>query len=709
MKTHRHSIVRHVARRRAQPAVYLAIVALHLGAPSPIAAQASFSLDDVLSYSFASGLVAAPAGDRIAWIENDEGERNIWVAEGPQWRGRQLTTYQGDDGQELADLTFGPNGRTLLYVRGGATNRQGEVPDPVYTPAAEERALWAVDASGGDPRLIREGGGFVLHPDGDRIAYSQGRDLMVLSLDEGAEAERVARIRGGAGGLTWSPDGRRLAFVSNRGDHGFVGVLHLADERIVYLDPSVHSDGSPVWSPDGRQVAFLRQPNERDILPFMPRREGLPFSIRVADAESGEGREVWRADPGVGSVFSGIGASNQLFWAEGDVLVFPWEGDGWKHLYSVPARGGTARLLTPGAFEVQFAALAPDGQSIVYDSGQDDIDRKHVWRVPVSGGAPRLLTPGSGIEWGAVVTSSGAVAFHASSSREPAHTEVLMAGARRRVSPPLDADFPAAALVEPQAVVFRAADGMPIHAQLFLPPGLPSGARAPAVAFFHGGSRRQMLLGFHHRGYYHGAYAFNQYLASQGYVVLSVNYRSGIGYGMEFREALNYGATGASEFNDVLGAGLYLQSRGDVDADRIGLWGGSYGGFLTAMGLARASDLFKAGVDLHGVHDWNVVINNFVPDYEPEDHPDFSRLAYASSPMAFLDGWRSPVLIIHGDDDRNVPFSESVDLAESLARRGVPFEQLIFPDEVHGFLLHRNWRAAFSAAADFFDRTLTVR
>ncbi len=135
-----------------------------------------------------------------------------------------------------------------------------------------------------------------------------------------------------------------------------------------------------------------------------------------------------------------------------------------------------------------------------------------------------------------------------------------------------------------------------------------SGDRHPGVLFFHGGSRRQMQLGWHYRGYYHNAYALNQYLASSGYVLLSVNYRSGIGYGMEFREALNYGARGASEFNDVVGAGLYLQSRPDVDPERLGLWGGSYGGYLTALGLAGASDLFAAGVDVRGVHDWNMVI-----------------------------------------------------------------------------------------------------
>ncbi len=370
--------------------------------------------------------------------------------------------------------------------------------------------------------------------------------------------------------------------------------------------------------------------------------------------------------------------------------------------------GGEATLLTPGEFEVQHVALRSSGREAVYSSNQGDIDRRHLWRVAVSGGRPRAVTTGQGIEWSPVVTEDGAVALLASDARTPAHAEVMTGSGQRRPLAPgtIPEDFPSRHLVEPQQVVFSAADGMQIHGQLFLPRGARRGERYPAVLFFHGGSRRQMFLGWHDRGYYHNAYAFNQYLASRGYVVLSVNYRSGIGYGMEFREALNYGARGASEFNDVMGAGLYLQSRPDVDPDRIGLWGGSYGGYLTALGLARASDLFAAGVDLHGVHDWNVVIRNFVAGYDPAARADAARLAFESSPMADIDTWRSPVLVIHGDDDRNVPFSETVDLVESLRRQGVEVEQLIFPDEVHGFLLHRNWLAAYKAAADFFDRKL---
>jgi dipeptidyl aminopeptidase/acylaminoacyl peptidase len=278
-------------------------------------------------------------------------------------------------------------------------------------------------------------------------------------------------------------------------------------------------------------------------------------------------------------------------------------------------------------------------------------------------------------------------------------------GSARELAPDqIPAEFPGHWMVEPEAVLFAAADGMQIHGQLFLPTERRRGERRPAIIFIHGGSRRQMLLGWHYGSYYHNAYGLNQYLASRGYVVLAVNFRSGTGYGMEFREALNYGAGGASEFNDIMGAGLYLRGRDDVDPARIGLWGGSYGGYLTAMGLARASDLFAAGVDIHGVHDWNVGIRTFIPNYNPA--PEVQRLAFTSSPMAYVDRWRSPVLVIHGDDDRNVSFIETVALVEALRERKVDVEQLVLPDEVHNFLTHANWLEVYRAAADFFDRRL---
>ncbi|MFQ5570376.1 MAG: S9 family peptidase [Rhodothermales bacterium] len=676
------------------------------------AQERTFTLEQVMGAPFPSSLTAAPTGGKIAWVHNARGARNIWVAEPPAYRGRPLTNYPEDDGQDLGSLAWTPDGHTLVYVRGGSANRQGENPNPTSNPAGVEQALWRISADGGEPTQIGPGSNPSISPRGDGLAFRRRGTIYWAPLDGDDEPVQLFEARGGAGSLRWSPDGSKLAFASGRGTHSFIGVYDMDAETLAFLAPSVDRDGSPVWSPDGSKLAFIRIPASSERTIFQPRRRARPWSIMVADVATGRSQTVWTAKEGVGSAFRGVVAVNQLLWGADDHIVFPWERDGWTHLYSVRASGGEATLLTPGTFEVEQVALSPDRSEVLFNSNQDDIDRRHLWRVPVTGGPPIAVTQGTGIEWAPTMTGDGqALAFLRSGARTPAHAAIIIGSEEARALAPgtIPSDFPEEALVEPQPVTFTAADGKAVPGQLFLPPDLQPGERRPALLFFHGGSRRQMLLGWHYRGYYNNAYALNQYLASRGYIVLSVNYRSGIGYGMEFREALNYGASGASEFYDVLGAGLYLRNRPDVDPGRIGLWGGSYGGYLTALGLARASDLFAAGVDFHGVHDWNVGIQNFIPSYNTLEVPEAARLAFASSPMASVDSWRSPVLLIHGDDDRNVAFKETVTLVEALRKRGVEYEYLVFPDEVHGFLTHRRWLEAYHATADFFDRKLKNR
>ncbi len=695
--------------RRSTAATAAAIAAASIWtvaaiAPAPALAQA-FTLEQVLSDPFPTDLTASADGRAVVWVRDDRGMRNVWVASAPEWKPRRVTAYDRDDGQELTEPALTPGGDAVVYVRGGNANRAGEIPNPTSDPEWPEQAVWVVRLDGGAPKKLGEGRELAVSPGGDVVALVRRGQIWTAPLDGSAAAKQLLTIRGSAGDLAWSPDGARLAFASRRGDHGFVGVYDLAAKRVRYMAPSTDHDRAPVWSPDGRRVAFVRVPNEKAPLPFIARRTALPWSIVVADPASGEGHAIWKADEGPGSAFASNDEGGRIFWTADGRIAFPWEKTGWLHLWSVPAVGGAAVDLTPGDFEIQHVALTSDQRGFLFSSNQGDIDRRHLWRVSSAGdAAPRALTSGEGLEWSPVAADDDVV-FLASGPRTPAHAEVLAGGGRRAISGP-PADFPSADLVAPRPVVFSASDGVRIHAQLFLPKGIKPGEKRPAVVFFHGGSRRQMLLGFHYMYYYHNAYAMNQYLASRGYIVLAVNYRSGIGYGLDFREALDYGARGASEYRDVQGAGLYLRSRDDVDPDGIGLWGGSYGGYLTALGLARASDLFAAGVDLHGVHDWNVVIRNFASGYDAAARADVAKLAFESSPLAAVDRWRSPVLLIQGDDDRNVPFSETVDLAEALRRRGVHFEELVFPDEVHDFLLERSWLAAYHAAADFFDRML---
>ncbi|MDI9871739.1 S9 family peptidase [Flectobacillus roseus] len=671
---------------------------------------AQFSLEQVLSSAFPSELKASPVKNQIAWVFNQTGSRNIFLAEAPDFKPRKLTNYEGDNGQEINNITFLPNGKSLLFIRGGANNSAGEIPNPAELQGTVERAIFKIDLDGKNLKKVVNGAYPRVSPNGNTLAYIAGGQIWTLNLDSAnISPKKLFHSRGSQGSIRWSPDGNKIAFVSSRGDHNFIGVCDIVTQQIKYIDPGVDGDIDPTWSPDGKSIAFIRVPFTKDALIFGPERASLPWSIRVVDLMTGQAKEIWKAQKGVGSNFfaGGLVADNHLFWTSDNMIIFPYEGDGWHHLYSVSANGGNAKLLTPDKGEVEYAFLSNDKKTVIYNSNIGDIDRRHIRSVTASGNLKQITT-GQGIEWSPVQTSDGKLAILRSDANVPARPSVVATdGKIKDIAPEfIPNDFPSNQLVTPQAVMITATDGMQIPAQLFLPKNHKAGEKHPAAIFFHGGSRRQMLLGFNYGEYYHKAYSLNQYLVSQGYVVLSVNYRSGIGYGMEFREAENYGATGASEYNDVVGAGLFLKSREDIDGSKIGLWGGSYGGYLTALGLAKASDLFAAGVDIHGVHDWNVVVKNFIPNYDANKRAEWAKVAYQSSPMPYVNSWKSPVLLIHGDDDRNVPFSETVTIAEALRKNDVYMEQLIFPDEVHSFLLYQNWLNAYKATANFFDKFL---
>ena len=284
-----------------------------------------------------------------------------------------------------------------------------------------------------------------------------------------------------------------------------------------------------------------------------------------------------------------------------------------------------------------------------------------MWKVPTAGGDPAQLTKGEGIETYPVPLASGKqVAMLAADARRPQSIGLVPAagGAPKCIYPTLPKEFPLDQHVIPENVLTKAADGLEIHNQLFLPKDIKPGERRPALIFVHGGPVRQMLLGYHYMWFYHMAYAMNQWLAAQGYVVLSVNYRSGVGYGKSFRTAPNTGAARQLRVPGRRGRrASTCRDAPDVDPKRVGIWGLSYGGLLTSQALARNSDIFVAGVDFAGVH---LYTNTLDPE----------NVAYKSSAISAIDTWKSPVLLVHGDDDRNVAFTQT-----SRARAAAPRAQ----------------------------------
>ena len=679
----------------------------------------SFTLEEVLSAPFPHGLTSASHSPRVAWIFDNKGERNIWVADSPAFVPRQVTHYKGDDGQPIASVRLTPDGKTVVYARGSEVNKESTSANPQSLAKMPKQQAWAVNVNGGEPHLLGDIGcdkeeceDLQVSPDGKNVVWAAKKHLWIAPIEGKKKAEQLDELLGESDTPRWSPDGKRIAFRSNRKDHSFVAVLELATKKITYLAPTTNRDAGPVWSPDNKQVLFIRQPGiefKRPLIPEFPR----PWALFIADAKSGTDHELFRSGNAMEDSLP-LFASQSLQFTNAGRIIFASEKDGHNHLYSIGVEGGARQLLTPGDFDVEDVALSADKRSILYTSNQNDVDRRHIWRVSATGGEPKALTSGETIEWSPVETSDGKTLLClGSTATSPGMPYRVTSSGRELIAKNMiPAEFPEAQLVTPKQVVFKSADSLEIHGQLFTPKNEKQ--RGPALLFTHGGPIRQMLLGFHYMQYYHNAYAMNQFLASKGYTVLSVNYRLGIMYGRAFREPPNSVWRGASEYQDVIAGAKFLQSLDNVDPQRIGIWGGSYGGFLTAMGLARNSDIFKAGVDFHGVHDWATFLSKWTEEVDGKnadiapDVKEARELAFKSSPVASIANWRSPVLLIHGDDDRNVPFQQTTDLVEKLRVQKVSIEDLILPDEIHDLLRWMDWVRSYKATADFFDRKLAA-
>lgn len=678
----------------------------------------SFTLESIKGYAFPSELTSSSQGSKIAWAIDEQGKRNVYVAEGPDFKPRKLTNFNNDDAQEITSLSVSADGKWVVFVRGGdhGSNWDDGLPvNPASSTSPSKVQIYSVPFAGGEAKSLAEADEPVISPKSDVVAFIKGGQANVIAIDGATTSKSLFTTRGSVGSLEWSPDGSKLTFVSSRGDHSLIGVYTNAETPIKWIAPSFHHDYSPRWSPDGTKLVFIRTQGSGGAPDSLLSRRHNPWSIWTADASTGNATQIWKAPTTLrGSTPSTHGGTN-LHWAASDRIVFLSYQDGWQHLYSIPSTGGKELLLTPGNFMAEHIRLSPDKKWLTFsgNTGPDalDLDRRHAVRVSVDKANMEVLTPGNGNEWTPVITGDGGtMTFISATAQRPPATAVMSLTAEKKTvqligSDLASKDFPANKLVTPKKVTFKAPDGVTVHADLFEPTGNTS--KKPAIVYIHGGPPRQMLLGWHYSDYYSNAYAMNQYLTNLGFVVLSVNYRLGIGYGYDFHQPADAGWAGASEYLDIKAAGEWLSKQANVDPSRIGVYGGSYGGFLTAMALGRDSKLFAAGVDIHGVHDWISGRSYLSEQDRYEQVPDLEKakqIAWKSSPVSSVPTWTSPVLIIHGDDDRNVRFNQSTDLVKRLEKKGVPMETLVIVDDTHHWMKFTNALKVDNATADFFVR-----
>lgn len=739
------------------------------------------TIQQFLKPGFPFELVSAGGADRIAWIAYEEGKRNVFTAAAPDFHVTRVTSFTKDDGIDMTNLEISEDGRTFAFVRGTAPNSVGWNANPTSDPNGAERAIWAARVGAPAFRLA-EGTNPALSPDGTSVLYVKGGQIYRAKVAPMAPMLGVTAAQkmdtgekpfitawGTNSAPKFSPDGSKIAFTSNRNDHGFIGIYDVKTRTVSFIEPGVDRDTNPTWSPDSKHIAFMRRP-------------GTPFGQQTQAGNGGIGNPVGPAAaagangarggangrnggaPGGGGQGRGgrggdaaapapAGASNatspglyratlagghtlearvydlatstsKLIWKNdvadtmfnnamniqwaGDALIFPFQpiGDEFERYYSIKLDGTTQRPVqlttTSGLIEdAANTALSKDGKTFYYSTNAEDIDRRHIWSVPTVGGAaPVRVTMGDGIENTPVALASGKqIAVLSAAAVRPQSvgiwpsTPATPLDKQKLIYPTLGADFPTKESVAPTNVTLKSPDGVEFHNQLFMPKDMKPGVKYPALIFVHGGPQRQMLLGYHYLSFYHVFYGVNEWLTTQGYIVMSVNYRSGVGYGRSFRTAANTGARGNSEYQDVLTAGKYLAAMPEVDPARVGIWGLSYGGLLTAEALARNSDIFKAGVDLAGVHLEGSSLN-------PDD------VSYKASSISAIDGWKSPVLLIQGDDDRNVNFSQMVGLIPLLRARNVYHELIVFPDDVHETLLHSRWLYTFDRMETFLHKFL---
>lgn len=685
----------------------LTVALVGLLAALPLSAQAT---EDTAFLKFPMATeISAGESPAVAWLVR-QGENSILMfASAPDFKPIKLFSQSDLDGQPINSIATSPDGNFVVFHTGVPFGGSGDGYNPANLLEAPKAKLWLMQTHAG-AKPIDLGVGFnpKFSPDGKRLLYRQGRDLWSANLANPPEKPSIL-VPGGAGynqGV-WSRDGRTLFFVQDRGGWSFLGQYTMGDDRVKWLVTGPHRLSSPVISPDGLTIAYLRWPAREHTISYDVT-ENQSFAVESVDIATGRVRALYEPRGKAGSQLSDD-AEGQLRWADNRNLVVRSEEDGWARLYALPRGGGTPRALTPTSCEVAESELTGSDTLFVIHNCRD-LHTRQLSRIKVSTAQERPIAS-KDVVMGLArsIGDDRYVAFTGADAQNAPMLRVLdlQSGQLALAERPSDYGYTYRfSAPAPQVVNLKASDGGTVPAQLFLP---ATKGPHPSLVYVHGGPPRQMFPAFHFSGYYAKDFAFNRRLAELGYAVVSINYRSGVGYGKAFREAPQRAWRGASEYADVLGAGRWLAQRKDVDPDRIGIWGGSYGGLLTAQALARNSDLFAAGIAVHGVFDWSW------PSPTP-GHQNPSRifgvgeadkpLAFRSSPLGAIGGWTSPVLLISGDRDMAVDVLETIDLHQKLNSKGVDVRTVILPGEAHDIIQHSNWLRVWRESRDFLGEKL---
>ncbi len=692
---------------RSLPAAAAAVV---LVAATVGAAPQDFpSLEQLLTIPHPSPPVWSPGGDRIAFLWELDGAVDLWWTSEESEEAQPVTRERGRrTPAAVAGFCWSADGGGLIYSLRGDLHLYRFDTDT-------SRRLTETDGIDTSP---------VLAPDGSRLAFIRDGDLWTAPFSS-MEGAVLADLDGISSAPRWSPDGSYLA------------ILYGTRERIAEEARSLVGD----------KLEFLRRPSTAADLAIVDAATGAVHWVEQGDAYAGDasfsssGKLAWQeisasakrrrirvASPPDWGAATIVEDDDEAWWTltylragpqwepQGDRFVFISERDGYAHLYLASAAADEEPVqLTAGLFEVEAPAWDPSGGRLVLSANRGSAAERGLFLLEIAAGQPGDLVPISmlrGTSTDARWRPDGAMLAYLHADNENP-LDVWAQGPSPERARQLTESWPEGADEEaqlvPQAIRFSSADRQLVPGQLFLPPDYDElEGPLPAVVWVHGGGVRQNRYGWHPLRAYAMFYGLNQYLAQQGYVVLTVDYRGSIGYGRDFR-AGHYRDLGGLDLDDVLAGARYLRGLEVVEVGKVGVWGISYGGYLTLQALTRAPTAFDAGVNIAGVADWadwavdpgGLWIEGRMGSVEEN-----VELYRDSSPIHFVEQLSRPLLTLHGTADKPVPVLQSFRLIDALVRAGKPHEVMIYPGEEHVFVRTATWRDAFRRVEEFFDRTL---
>ena len=538
---------------------------------------------------------------------------------------------------------------TLTSAAGGKSGL-GWSPDGRFIAYASNGGIWSVPASGGSPRRLTRS----LPGEGDPRT-SGDRDPQ------------------------WSPNGRWILYETGRRGHDSLMVVSANGETNNFLTNSSADESSATWSPDGSHISYTER---------TPRYFSGKLKVIRIDRKTGQSSDdpatLYTAPTDRGGGWS----VRKARWSpDGKSLAVVLQESGWDHVYLMPAEGGTPKPLTQGTFEDLAPVFSPDGKYIAFVSSRNNLEASAIFLVAISGGEPHAVTHFSvpGIETQPEWSADGRkICFHRSSPLES--TDLYVADVSGKSEPkalthtlPMNLD---GVLQVPERVRYKSKDGTQISGILFKPRDVKAGMRSPAVLWIHGGPEGQDGLRLD---------LWAQYLAQSGFAVLEPNYRGSTGYGEKFRNS-NVEDSGGGEMEDVAAGAQYLVESGIADSKRLAIGGGSHGGTMVAYAVTKYPDLFQAAIELYGVVDratflertnrpsavrWAMKMGG-----SPLEKPEVYRKANA---LLDVDKIKTPLLIMHGENDPQVPPFESAQFVRALKQHGKTYYYFTYPGELHGF------------------------